>query len=76
MDWLNALVYEMATRHWLFARFEVAIDGQRLHARAWGEPLDLARHEPAVEIKGATYTMLAVRQQSDGQWLAQCVVDV
>ncbi|HEV56722.1 MAG TPA: archease [Phycisphaerales bacterium] len=76
VDWLNALVYEMATRHWLFARFEVAIDGQRLHARAWGEPLNLARHEPAVEIKGATYTMLAVRQQSDGQWLAQCVVDV
>ena len=25
--WLNALVYEMAVRHLLFARFSVAIDG-------------------------------------------------
>lgn len=76
VDWLNALIYEMATRHWLFARFEVVLDDNRLHARAWGEPLDIARHQPAVEVKGATYTMLAVRQQPDGRWLAQCVVDV
>lgn len=76
VDWLNALIYEMATRHWLFARFEVTLDDNRLQARAWGEPLDLARHQPAVEVKGATYTMLAVRQQPDGRWLAQCVVDV
>ena len=31
--WLNALVYEMAVRHMLFARFYVTIDGHRLHAK-------------------------------------------
>jgi SHS2 domain-containing protein len=29
-----------------------------------------------VEVKAATYHALAVRQQPDGTWLAQCVVDV
>jgi SHS2 domain-containing protein len=75
-DWLNALVYEMATRAMLFGQFEVRIDGQRLRARAWGEPLDLERHQPAVEVKGATYTGLAVGRRDDGAWVAECVVDV
>lgn len=76
VDWLNALVYEMATRHMLFSRFEVAIDGLRLHATAWGEAVDPARHQPAAEVKGASYCELRVAQQPDGGWLAQCVVDV
>jgi SHS2 domain-containing protein len=29
-----------------------------------------------VEIKGATFTALLVRQQPDGRWVAQCVLDV
>ena len=76
VDWLNALVYEMATRHMLFSRYAVRIDGTRLSATAWGEPLDIARHQPAVEVKGATYTGLRVAQETDGTWVAQCVVDV
>jgi SHS2 domain-containing protein len=76
VDWLNALVYEMATRHMLFSRYSVRIDGTRLAATAWGEPLDIARHQPAVEVKGATYTELRVAQEADGTWVAQCVVDV
>lgn len=75
-DWLNALIYAMATRSVLFARFAVAIDGASLKATAWGEPLDRARHQPAVEVKGATYTALSVARRDDGSWVAQCVVDV
>jgi SHS2 domain-containing protein len=79
VDWLNAIVYAMATRRLLFARFDVRIDagagGPRLTAVAHGEPVDVARHQPAVEVKGATWTALAVRA-ADGGWLAQCVVDV
>jgi SHS2 domain-containing protein len=76
VDWLNALVYEMATRRMLFSRFKVHIGSQRLHAKVWGEAIDLARHQPAVEVKGATYTELLVKQDENGAWLAQCVVDV
>jgi len=76
VDWLNALILEMAVRHMLFSRFEVSLDGQRLNATAWGEPVDLSKHQPAVEIKGATYTELSVSRSENGQWVAQCVVDV
>ena len=76
VDWLNELVFLMATRHLLFGHFSVTIDGTKLTAKACGEPVDVARHQPAVEIKGATLTALRVAQQPDGQWLAECVVDV
>ncbi len=76
VDWLNALIYSMDTDFLLFSKFDVAISGTRLHASAWGENLDVARHRPAVELKGATFTELAVRQQADGSWIAQCIVDV
>jgi len=76
VDWLNVLIYEMATRNMLFSRFELHLEGSRLTAQVWGESLEVARHHPAVEIKGATYTALRVAQQPDGGWLAQCVVDV
>jgi SHS2 domain-containing protein len=76
VDWLNALVYEMATQNMLFSRFEISINGQILTGRAWGEKVDVARHHPAVEVKGATYTALGVSKDESGNWLAQCVVDV
>ena len=75
-DWLNALVFEMATRKLLFSRFHVELDGPRLHASACGEPVDVARHRPAAEVKGATYTELEVAEDEPGKWRAQCVVDV
>jgi SHS2 domain-containing protein len=76
IDWLNAIVYQMATKNMLFGRFAVRFDEHRLEATAWGEPVDRLRHRPTVEIKGATYTALQVARQDDGQWIAQCVVDV
>ena len=76
VDWLNALVYEMATRRMLFSRFSVGLDGTRLHATACGEAIEVTRHQPAAEVKGATYTELEVREDRPGEWRAQCVVDV
>lgn len=84
-DWLNAVVYEMAVRRLLFGRYTVRVTpapadeaaaGLRLEGEAWGEPVDMAAHEPAVEVKGATYTGLRVTEAPHGRWVAQCVVDV
>jgi len=75
VDWLNALIYEIATRQMHFGRFEVKIDGDKLSAKAWGEKADAEKHETAVEVKGATYTQLEVVRKN-GKWTAQCVVDV
>lgn len=76
VEWLNTLIFEMATRRMLFARFDVEIDKQQLVATAWGEPLQPDKHQPAVEVKGATYTALRVAQDANDSWRAECVVDV
>jgi len=76
VDWLNAVIYEMAVRRLILARYRVSVEDNRLYGTAWGEEIDVARHEPAVEVKGATYTDLFVGRNSDGAWVAQCVVDV
>lgn len=76
VDWLNAIIYEMSVRRMLFARFDVSIKETALEATLWGEPVDVVRHAPACEPKGATYTALRVAQDSDGTWSAACVVDV
>lgn len=76
VEWLNAIIYEMAVRKMLFGRFAVRIDRTRLVGTLWGEPIAVERHSPACEPKGATYTELKVAKTPDGAWSAACIVDV
>ena len=88
VDWLNALIYEMATRRrcfrdstsasrttiWLFSRFDVGITNHHLAATAWGEPIDISRHNPAAEVKGnprglAHLNFFALMFHGAGVWL-------
>ena len=74
-DWIDVLIYEMSVRRMVFGAFEVRVDGNHLVARAHGEAVDRTIHEPAIEVKGPTYTELRV-ERIDDRWVAQCVVDV
>jgi SHS2 domain-containing protein len=76
VEWLNAIIYEMAVRRMLFSRFAVTMTDGSLDGTLWGERVDVARHAPACEPKGATYTALKVAPSADGTWVAGCVVDV
>lgn len=76
VEWLNAIIYEMAIRGMLFAGFSVRIDGTKLEGTLWGEPVDVERHAPACEPKGATYTALKVAKNAEGVWSAACIIDV
>jgi len=76
VDWLNTLIFEMATRQMLFSRFDVWVGSPKLRARVWGEPVDVEKHRPAVEVKAATFHEAKVFQNEEGAWVAQCVVDV
>jgi SHS2 domain-containing protein len=76
VDWLNSVIYEMATRRMLFRDFRVEIAGSGLRGEARGERVDRKRHAPVVELKGATFTELRVARGPDGRWRAQCVIDV
>jgi SHS2 domain-containing protein len=75
IEWLNALLSLSDIEHMVFSKFRVTMEGTSLAGTAWGEKLDQERHEPNVEIKGATYYMLKVTE-ADGRFVAQCVVDV
>jgi SHS2 domain-containing protein len=76
VDWLNAIIYEMAVRNMLFSGFRVSLTEGSLAGVLAGERVDPQRHEVAVEAKGATVTALEVRCDQHGQWIAQCVIDV
>lgn len=75
VEWLNALLSLSDIERMVFSKFTVHIKGSILKGAAWGEPLDRMRHEPKVEVKGATYYLLRVGEEN-GVFLAQCVVDV
>jgi len=75
VEWLNALLSISDIERMVFSKFTVSISNTSLRGTAWGEKLDTERHEPGVEVKGATYHMLSVRQEGE-HYLAQCVVDV
>jgi SHS2 domain-containing protein len=72
--WLNLLLAAARARGMVFGRFSIERDGARWRGRAQGEPWRPGL-ERGVEVKGATLTMLQVRQAAGG-WEARCVVDV
>jgi len=74
--WLNAILFEMATRHMVFGRFAIELECAGLRAELWGEALDADKHHPGTEVKAATYAALRVEQEPKGQWVAQCIVDM
>jgi SHS2 domain-containing protein len=76
VSWLNAVIYEMAVRTMLFRKFRVLTSGCSLTGTLLGEKADPERHQIAVEAKGATVTALRVEHDEQGQWVAQCVIDV
>ena len=74
VTWLNLLLAEARERALIFSRFTLNHDGDTWQGQAQGSPWhdDL---EKGVEVKGATLTMLSVKQINN-QWEASCIVDV
>ena len=72
--WLNRLLGEANARGVVLREFQLRRDGNHWSGRAWGQHWtpDMPR---GVEVKGATLTMLSVRQ-GDSSWEARCIVDV
>ena len=76
VDWLSEIIYLSDTKKMLFSRFKVQIDRFRLKAQISGAPISKCSAKPAVEVKGVTYAELLVKQNKNGLWIAQCVLDV
>jgi SHS2 domain-containing protein len=76
INWLNELIYLFETREMLFSRFEItAITDTELKAKAFGEKINLTKHELKTQVKATTYHMLKIEQNNDG-YRAQVIFDV
>jgi SHS2 domain-containing protein len=76
VEWLGKLLFINATELFLFRRFHVMqIDGERLQAEAWGEPLQEPVHTIKAEVKAVTYHSLKV-YEDQGLWHATVVLDI
>lgn len=79
--WLNALIVRKDVDGLVYARFDplhieqIDPDEYRLTASAWGEPLDVDRHDPKVDVKAATYSELRCERTERG-FQVECVVDL
>jgi SHS2 domain-containing protein len=72
--WLNGLLGEARIAGLALGSFRLARHDGHWVGQAWGEPWRDGL-ERGTEVKGATFTMLSVRQLDSG-WEARCVIDV
>ncbi|WP_223641105.1 archease [Corallococcus sp. EGB] len=74
-DWLRAVVGAMAGRRLRFNGFVVRLDGLNLFGHGFGERAGQSRHGANVAVTGASLTQVSVRQQPEGVWTAEALVD-
>lgn len=74
VTWLNSLIAKAQADNLLLSRFQIKKNSNLWRGEAqgvvWRDDI-----ERGIEVKGATLTMLSVKQ-ADGKWEAKCVVDV
>ncbi len=74
--WLAELLYLSEVDNLVFSRFEVQeISDTRIVGRAFGEPLDLERHNPQLMIKAVTRHMLQVAPENGG-FQVRAILDI
>ena len=74
--WLAELLAVAEAERLVFRRADVtALEANRAHGTAYGEPFDRARHEMNTHIKAVTFHQLFVEQTAEG-WRAQVFVDL
>jgi SHS2 domain-containing protein len=81
VELLNELLALRDIRGMFFSAFAItdlhyAADGCVLEGIASGEPMDLKRHGPKVEVKAATYGGLQHVVDPCGRHVVQCILDL
>ena len=78
-DFMEELVFFKDYKQLLFSRFEIVItekDGTyNLSCNAHGEKLDVARHDPRVDVKAVTMHEFEVSKDKQG-WKAKVLLDI
>jgi SHS2 domain-containing protein len=75
-DWLTHLLVLRDEKNMLFSKFEVKVREKEffLKGKAYGEEINLEKHEPGVEVKAVTYHMMDVERNEN--WKARFILDI
>jgi len=69
LDWLSELIYLRDVEDMFFSKFDIEIeklnDKFRLIANAYGEKIDVKKHELKTEVKGVSYTLMKIEEKPD-----------
>jgi len=78
-DFLDELIFFKDYKQLMFSKFEISIEEKEgkyhLTCFASGEKLDLARHDPKVDVKAITMHEFEVKKIDKG-WQANVIVDI
>ncbi len=76
ITWLNELLYLFDAENLVFSRFEITrLNHDSLAAVAFGDVIDLSRHEIQTAVKAATYHQLHFVKGDNG-FSAQIIFDI
>lgn len=76
-NWLEEINYQLITEGFAIHRFSVKISKNsqyKLDATAYGEPIDLKKHNFKVEIKAPTFHLMEIKQ--NGQVTMRFLLDL
>ena len=79
--WLEDLLIEYSANNMVFSRFKVEYikyegkDRVVFKGRAWGEEFNPNIHEPRVEVKAVTYSLMEIGRKNNC-WYARVVLDI
>jgi SHS2 domain-containing protein len=68
-DFLSEVLFVSEVEGLVFAAADIRIDGLDLTARMDGEPFDRTRHSSGTEVKGISYSGLAIAHDANGYML-------
>lgn len=78
-DFMEELVFFKDYKQLLFSRFEIVITEKEglynMSCNAYGEKLDVARHDPRVDVKAVTMHEFEVIKDQQG-WKAKVLLDI
>lgn len=78
-DFLDELIFFKDYKQLVFSKFDITIEEKNgkheLVCMAYGEKLDLTRHDPRVDVKAVTMHMFEVKKVDRG-WKAQVLIDI
>ena len=76
-NFLEEFLFMKDTENLVFSKVTVEFsdDRTKLKARCWGESFDPTRHEPKIDVKAVTYSLMEIQKERN-HWSIRTVFDI